>query len=869
MDAEVPLRLEHVFFSGVHLLKQYLLNLKMLPKLKSMLKDALASIFFSVVPRRKRVIDQVGINFVGFAKAEMGLGEALRSLVGVALRAKIPFLVRDFDPAIQSPQNNRSMDAFLEPACRYPINCLCINPDLLYRLPQWLRYDEWGRGYNVGYWFWELPNFPKSWRYATAIVDEVWVNSEYVASSIRQASSNVIKMPFAVEFSLPSDALNRNYFGVSQSAFLFLFSYDFLSSSGRKNPAATLEAFLKAFPANQPDDVGLIIKSVNGSSDQNTLDLLREKFKNDSRIKIVDRQLSTEEMHALIQCCNSYVSLHRAEGLGLGMAEAMYLGKPVIATAYSGNMEFMNEQNACLVPYRLIDVKQDEYPNAAGQVWADPDIDAAAHQMKKVYEDPEFAASIGKNAADYMREHHSVIVAGNAISERLEVIQRNFSEQKSKRVIPKSLWVLGHRGLQSLISLVTMLFIARYLSPESQGWYYAFLGLASLYTLADLGLSVALVPYFARSFAASKLEGDGRLTGPESELLIRRLGQSFDWYIVVAILYVAILIPFGAWFFGRLPEIQFAQGWFLPWTAIVVTCAGQLLLLPLTAFVEAAGQVVSLSIMRMVQIALGGVACWALLYLNQGLWAAVVVALSGVLVPLLWLVMRWPRVLGLLRSGIGTRFSFTTGISGVQWRIAVSWICAYLSSQIYGLILMQLDGPVVSGQLSLSIAIANMVGVLALSSMAGKIAFVGHDAARNDLTKIKVKFKEDFLFFSGLYALGALFVLVSYLLIQDEVYATRVLSLWQIISLLGFMFVVNLMNLFSTYVRSYLREPFMRINLIGTLLTLPLAYFGALYFSSTGVVLALISVALFVTLPFAVFTWRKEIEKVVSTSVTK
>lgn len=833
----------------------------MIGKLKTVIKDALASVFFSIVPRFKRKIDLagLGVNFVGFAKAELGLGEAMRSLVSAAHAAQVPLLVRDFEPGIQSQQNNQSMDAFLAPSCRFAINCLCINPDLLYRLPRWLRYQEWGRCYNIGYWFWELPDFPKTWRYAAKIVDEVWVNTEYVASAMRQACACVVKLPFSVEFDLPSDALNRNYFCLNRYDFLFLFSYDLRSVSARKNPGAVLEAFLKAFPLNGDSGVGLIVKSVNGHLAPKELFALREKFQGDPRITILDRQLSTEEMRALIRCSDCYVSLHRAEGLGLGMAEAMYLGKPVIATAYSGNMEFMNHENSCLVPYNLVAVKPEEYPNAEGQVWADPDVDAAALEMRKIFEQPAFAASIGKNAAAYMREHHSQAVAGSAVAQRLSEIQRQSERVETADRIPRSVLMLGQRGLQALVSLVTMVFIARFLSPESQGWYYAFLSLASLYTLADLGLSVALVPYFARSFATTRLSARGILDGPGSEELKERLQQSFDWYLALAVLYVLILLPFGVWFFGRLPETESKAAWVLPWSAIVVACAGQLLLLPLMAFIEAAGKMAAIAFMRLFQIAAGGAVCWLVLYQGSGLWAAFVVAASSVVVPVVWVSLRWPGIFSFLKGGLWSRFSFRTPVAGVQWRIAVSWICAYLSSQIYSPLLMQISGAAVSGQLALSMAIANMVGVLALSSMAGKVAFVGHDAARNDLSKVKEKFKGDLVFFSVTYGLGVLAVIVAYAFVEDRIYATRVLPFWQIMALLVFMFVVNLLNLFSTYIRSYLREPFMRVNLIGTLLTLPLATIGAWYFSSAGVVVALAGVALLVTLPFALIVWRDEL----------
>lgn len=838
----------------------------MLRKLKSFIKDAAASIFFSMVPRFKRGIDPtgLGINFVGFARAEMGLGEAMRSLVSAASAAHVPLLVRDFDPVIQSQQNNQSMGQHLQSGCRFPINCLCINPDVLYRLPQWLRYEEWGRRYNIGYWFWELPNFPKNWRYATKIVDEVWVNTEYVASAMRQGCDHVEKIPFAVEFDFPADALDRSYFGLNKNAFLFLFSYDFLSSSGRKNPEAVVDAFVKAFPEKADDTVGLVIKSVNGELAQAQLTALAEKFHIDPRVTILDKQLSTEEMRALINCADCYVSLHRAEGLGLGMAEAMYLGKPVIATAYSGNMEFMNHDNSCLVPYELIPVNPEAYPNAEGQVWADPDVEAAALEMRKVFEQPAFAASIGKNAAAYMREHHSLSVAGKAVSDRLQEIQKNSEGAGKMERIPKSMLMLGQRGLQALVSLVTMMFIARFLSSESQGWYYAFLSLASLYTLADLGLSVALVPYFARSFATTALNDRGALCGPEAQLLKGRLSQSFNWYLVLACLYILVLLPFGLWFFSRLPEAEREVTWVFPWCAIVFACAGQLLLMPLMAFIEAAGKVVQITLMRLFQIAAGGAVCWVVLYQGNGLWASFIVAASSVLVPLLWLGVRWPALLGLLKDNFAFKLSFNAPIAGVQWRIAISWICAYLSSQIYSPLLMQIDGAKVSGELALSMAIANMVGVLALSSMAGKVAFVGHDAARNDLPRFKEKFNADLLFFSVMYGLGALSVGFAYWFIEDRVYATRVLPFWQIAALLVFMFVVNLMTLFSTYLRSYLREPFMRVNLIGTLLTLPLATIGAWYYSSAGIVTVLAGVALLVTLPFALTVWRGELAQLPS-----
>jgi glycosyltransferase involved in cell wall biosynthesis len=382
------------------------------------------SLFFRLFPRniKNNNLDKLGINFVGLAFAEMGLGEALRSMVWSARSAAIPFLIRKFNPSILGRSMNLEMLPFLKDSCTYPINCFCVNPDIAFRIPLWLKYDEWGKRYNIGVWFWELPNFPKSWKYATFLVDEVWVNTEYVADAIRKGFDRVVKIPFSVDFDMNLGHFDRAHYGLPSTQFLFLFSYDFNSSTARKNPEAVISAFQKAFHSNVTN-VGLIIKSINSDQNPSLLTKLKEMVAGNTQVYFIDKHLTTDEMRGLINTANCYISLHRSEGLGLGMAEAMYLGKPVIATAYSGNMEFMNEESACLVPYELTKVSPGDYPESKNQLWADPDIGVAANFMKKVYEDSSFSESIGLVAAAYMRKYHSHEVAGKAIAARLTEIQ--------------------------------------------------------------------------------------------------------------------------------------------------------------------------------------------------------------------------------------------------------------------------------------------------------------------------------------------------------------------------------------------------------------------------------------------------------------
>jgi len=392
--------------------------------LKALIKQWLLQIFFSAVPRHIFALKQnpMGLNLIGYFQGDLGLGQALRYIAKAVEAASIPFLVRRFTAPLQSSQSNHSLDPFLASYCQYPVNLITVNPDLLYRLPTWVSYSEWAKRYNIGYWFWELEKFPDRWRYALHLIDEIWVNTEFVANAMRKVHPKVFKIPFAVEFKTPNAKYTKSYFGLPPSSFIFLTSFDFQSSIARKNPQAVIEAFLQAFP--KPNhNAYLVIKSTNRHLHPVIFEQLTLKTQKSPHIFWMDQQLSSEAMQGLLQCADCYVSLHRSEGLGLGMAESMYLGKPVIATAYSGNLEFMKHENSCLVSYQTIEVCQGQYHDEQNQVWADANIDEAAHYMKKVFDDSQFRAQLGLAAQQWMLEHHSYKRMGAAIADRLDAIR--------------------------------------------------------------------------------------------------------------------------------------------------------------------------------------------------------------------------------------------------------------------------------------------------------------------------------------------------------------------------------------------------------------------------------------------------------------
>jgi glycosyltransferase involved in cell wall biosynthesis len=234
---------------------------------------------------------------------------------------------------------------------------LYLNPDNL--KPVWQRLDDRGdlrNRHRIGYWFWEIDAFPTKWRPALDLVDEVWVATDFVGTLVRRATDKpVIKIPHAVDIP-PGRQYTRAEFGLPEHRFLFLFTFDFNSFSERKNPRAAIEAFALAFPAAR-NRAGLVIKCSQGYRYPEQLGELQALAARDPRIVVLDRVLSNADVFGLQRVCDAYVSLHRSEGLGLGMAECMAQGKPVIATAYSGNLEFMTESNSCLVDYALVPVR--------------------------------------------------------------------------------------------------------------------------------------------------------------------------------------------------------------------------------------------------------------------------------------------------------------------------------------------------------------------------------------------------------------------------------------------------------------------------------------------------------------------------------
>ncbi|KAB7767999.1 MULTISPECIES: glycosyltransferase [unclassified Xanthomonas] len=359
-----------------------------------------------------------GLNLYGYLYGQFGLGQSARQYARALLQAGYPLSLNDAGIAIPHACDDRSLVSFMGGAASHPINLVFVNPDHFAQVRPSLPVAA----YTIGFWFWELDSIPADWMQVVAQVDEIWVATAFVERAFRRATDKpVVRIPHPIPQALDL-TLPRSCFDLQDDAFVFLCSFDFNSSIHRKNPFAVIAAFKRAFP-DPAARVQLLIKTSNGHRHPALLAELRRHSQGDARILLRDQILSDAQVCALQRSVDAYVSLHRAEGLGLGLAETMALGKPVIGTGWSGNLDFMDDENSCLVPFRLIPVEQGQYPHVQDGQWADADVDVAADWMARLVASPELARRKGQRAQHTISTLMSANAAAAAMITRLRSLQ--------------------------------------------------------------------------------------------------------------------------------------------------------------------------------------------------------------------------------------------------------------------------------------------------------------------------------------------------------------------------------------------------------------------------------------------------------------
>jgi glycosyltransferase involved in cell wall biosynthesis len=363
------------------------------------------------------------MNIVGFFAADLGIGESARCMARAADAASIP---TSLVPLKLNCRNRLGDTAFadrLQESNPHGVNVFHIDPPVARDIDHHHGAAFRKGRYNIGYFAWELPEFPDAWMPSLDYFDEIWCPSDFVRESIALKSPlPALTMAHAIGFERPTEgaASIRARLRLPADTFLFLCLFDLNSYTARKNPRASIEAFRRSGLAGH--GAALVIKLQNAAENAADFAAISESVRDLPGTVVISETLSRADVYALEAACDCFVSLHRSEGFGLVVAECMYLGKPVIATGWSATSEYLHHENGFPVRFSLVELDQNHGPYSKGSTWADPDIGHAAELMRQAASDPSKASRIGAAARRTIEERFSPSVIGARYRRRLETI---------------------------------------------------------------------------------------------------------------------------------------------------------------------------------------------------------------------------------------------------------------------------------------------------------------------------------------------------------------------------------------------------------------------------------------------------------------
>ena len=348
-----------------------------------------------------------GFNMFAFYGTNIGLGTAALGYTA-ALRPILP--VRE----VAIPWNLRTLEGVAIAPAPHAINLVHMNPDGLSQFLGRYGRDVLPGRVNIAIWVWELHAGYAPWHAQSRLFNEIWTPSTYSANAIRPVSEvPVYVIPHVVDGLPTPDAARKE----DDGAFVFLYIFDIASTFERKNPLALVRAFRKAFGSRQ--DVQLILKYHHSEFDSAATKLLERLAQTTPNIRTINETLPEEQVYELLRSCDCFVSPHRSEGFGLNIAAAMYYGKPVIVTGYSGNMDFTTPENSFLIDYDLVAVQRETGAYKANYVWAEPSEDHLAALLLTVVNSPDEAHRRAEHGRRTIQERYSVRAISEAIRHRL------------------------------------------------------------------------------------------------------------------------------------------------------------------------------------------------------------------------------------------------------------------------------------------------------------------------------------------------------------------------------------------------------------------------------------------------------------------
>jgi hypothetical protein len=359
-----------------------------------------------------------GVALFGFFRTETGVGEVARRCADALTHSREPFtahLLRA-GPGYREGLDFEAIDA---PWNAYDRAVICANADAVASLDRLIPEAALTGRRRTGYWNWELPVFPAAWAPAFWRIDDIWTPSTFSGQAIGVATAKPVHVvPIAVQDTVVDKLFARKKLGLDMSEFLVLTIFDVNSHIARKNPMAAVRAFVDAFATRKESRPRMVVK-LHGAARRGAEFRELLAFSANAGITIIDDVFDRAKIRLLQAAADAFISLHRSEGFGLNIAECMSLAKPVVVTAFSGNMDFTNDTNSYLIPWKMRQVAPDEYPQGAGQWWAEPDHDAAVSALRSVTDQSARAAQRGARARTAILAHCSVATVSGKMSRLL------------------------------------------------------------------------------------------------------------------------------------------------------------------------------------------------------------------------------------------------------------------------------------------------------------------------------------------------------------------------------------------------------------------------------------------------------------------
>jgi glycosyltransferase involved in cell wall biosynthesis len=364
-----------------------------------------------------------GINLFGYHRSPIGLGSMTRGLSAAFREAGFPVAANTV--------GNIAMDRDLYPGDfvrrwdpAFDTNVFVSYPHLHEMLLHSQPAHRVNGRRNIAYLAWEQRDAHPAWANVYRDFDQVWALSSFAAESLSKAlGRTVLPVPCALDLESLPKAGTRDDFDLPEERFVFLYIFDANSSVERKNPEGAIRAFARAFKPTER--VTLLLRASNATrlEHRERLARLLATAPPTHDIRLLTGPLSRRHLMGLISAADCYVSLHRSEGFGYTCAEAMAYRRPVIATGYSGNLDFMDHDNSYLVRSREVEVEVPDGPFQRGSLWAEPDEEHAALLMRHVWQNPEEARLVGERARTAVADRLSVSTVAKVVAGALDGVK--------------------------------------------------------------------------------------------------------------------------------------------------------------------------------------------------------------------------------------------------------------------------------------------------------------------------------------------------------------------------------------------------------------------------------------------------------------